>query len=243
MHELALFAGCGGGILGGKLLGWQTVCAVENDPYCIATLCQRQNDGILAPFPIWDDVRTFYGKTWRGYIDVVSGGFPCQDISCAGKGTGITGARSGLWFEMARIVREVEPRFVFVENSPALTSRGLDRVLGDLAKMGYDAQWGVLGTRNTTRICWGERIWILAQANSHNGTTRLGTNERTKRKQIFRKSESQRIPRTGSMGMAPPNRTLGMDHELAHWMDRAKAVGNGQDPTVAALAWEILTCI
>ena len=84
MNELALFAGAGGGILGGQLLGWRTVCAVENDEYARGVLLARQNDGRFDPFPIWDDVRTFDGRPWRGSADVVSGGFPCQDISSAG---------------------------------------------------------------------------------------------------------------------------------------------------------------
>src|SRR4051812_43983099 len=144
MNELHLFAGAGGGILGGMLLGHTCVCAVEIEPYCRAVLLQRQRDGILPRFPVWDDVRTFDGKPWRGRVDIVCGGFPCQDISAAGKGAGITGERSGLWGEMRRIVGEVGPRFVFVENSPVLTSRGLGTVLGDLAALGYDARWGVL---------------------------------------------------------------------------------------------------
>ena len=86
MNELALFAGAGGGILGGHLLGWRTVCAVEWEPYPASVLVARQNDKILPPFPIWDDVQTFDGKPWRGIVDVVSGGFPCQDISSAGGG-------------------------------------------------------------------------------------------------------------------------------------------------------------
>lgn len=145
LRELALFAGAGGGILGGHLLGWRTVCAVEWADYPRRVLLARQRDGMLSRFPIWDDVQTFDGNPWRGRVDVVSGGFPCQDISAAGKGAGIDGARSGMWFHMARIVREVRSRFVFVENSPMLTSRGLGRVLGDLAEMGYDAEWCVLG--------------------------------------------------------------------------------------------------
>jgi DNA (cytosine-5)-methyltransferase 1 len=164
LNELALFAGAGGGILGGKLLGWRTVCAVEWEPYAASVLVARQNDGILPPFPIWDDVQTFDGKPWRGRVDVVSGGFPCQDISSAGSGAGIDGARSGLWVEMARIIREVGPRFVFVENSPMLTSRGLGRVLGDLAAMGYDAAWGVLGAVHAGAPHKRERIWIVADA-------------------------------------------------------------------------------
>ena len=91
MNELALFAGAGGGILGGHLLGWRTVCAVEWEPYPASVLCARQNDGLLPTFPIWDDVQTFDGRPWRGIVDVISGGFPCQDISAAGKGVGIEG--------------------------------------------------------------------------------------------------------------------------------------------------------
>lgn len=96
MNELALFAGAGGGILGGALLGWSTVCACEIEKYPRSVLLARQRDGLLPRFPIWDDVTTFDGKPWRGLVDIVTGGFPCQDISCAGKGAGITGARSGL---------------------------------------------------------------------------------------------------------------------------------------------------
>src|SRR5687768_4770233 len=142
MRELALFAGAGGGILGGQLLGWETVCAVEFAPYPASVLCARQNDGLLPPFPIWDDVRTFDGHPWRGRVDVVSGGFPCQDISAAGAGAGIGGERSGLWKQFARILREAAPEWAYVENSPMLTSRGLGVVLADLAALGFDARWG-----------------------------------------------------------------------------------------------------
>jgi DNA (cytosine-5)-methyltransferase 1 len=163
MNELALFAGAGGGILGGKLLGWRTVCAVEWEPYPASVLCARQNDGLLPPFPVWDDVQTFDGEPWRGIVDVVSGGFPCQDISAAGKGTGIDGERSGMWKEMARIIHEVRPRYAFVENSPMLTSRGLGTVLGDLASMGFDARWGVLGAVDVGANHKRDRIWIVAK--------------------------------------------------------------------------------
>jgi DNA (cytosine-5)-methyltransferase 1 len=166
VNELALFAGAGGGILGGKLLGWRTVCAVERDAYAAQVLAQRQNDGILEPFPIWSDVTTFDGKQWRGIVDVISGGFPCQDISSAGKGAGITGERSGLWSEFKRIIGEVRPHFVFVENSPMLTIRGLGTVLGDLATLGFDAGWGVLSAADVGAPHLRERIWILAYAES-----------------------------------------------------------------------------
>lgn len=174
MNELALFAGAGGGILAGKLLGWRTVCAVERDAYAATVLAQRQNDGVLEPFPIWSDVCSFDGRPWHGIVDVVSGGFPCQDISAAGAGAGIDGARSGLWREMARIVREVRPRYVFVENSPMLTSRGLGRVLGDLAAMGFDAEWGVLSAAAVGAPHLRERIWIMGRAAGAGFSERAG---------------------------------------------------------------------
>ena len=154
----------GGGILGGKMLGWRTVCAVEIEKYPRSVLLQRQKDGILDKFPIWDDVRTFDGRPWRGKVDVISGGFPCQDISSAGKGLGIErGERSGLWREYARIICEVRPRYCFVENSPMLTVRGLGIVLGDLAERGYDAAWKVLSAGDCGAPHERARMWIVAK--------------------------------------------------------------------------------
>ena len=166
MNELALFAGAGGGILGGKLLGWRTRCAVEIDSKCREKLFARQRDGILERFPIWDDVKTFDGRRWRGEIDVVSGGFPCQDISSAGSGKGLEGERSGLWKEMARVISEVQPNYVLVENSPLLISRGLDIVLADLAGMGFDAEWGIISAADVGAWHLRRRTWIVAHTNS-----------------------------------------------------------------------------
>ena len=162
MNELALFAGAGGGILAGHLLGWRTVCAVEWEPYPASVLCARQNDGFLEAFPIWDDIRTFDGRPWRGIAKVISGGFPCQDISISGKGDGLEGQRSSMWYEMARVVSEVRPKYVFVENSPVLTIRGGVRVIGDLTEMGYDCKWTVMGAADVGAPHQRDRIWILA---------------------------------------------------------------------------------
>jgi DNA (cytosine-5)-methyltransferase 1 len=179
LNELALFAGAGGGILGGKLLGWRTVCAVEWDAYARDVLVARQNDGCLDPFPIWDDVQTFDGTPWRGSVDVVSGGFPCQDISAAGKGAGIEGERSGMWKHMARIIGEVLPRFVLVENSPLLVGRGLGVVIADLAQMGYDATWGIVGAHHAAAPHKRDRIWIVANASGvHDRSGNAGTSQR-----------------------------------------------------------------
>lgn len=178
MNELHLFAGAGGGILGGMLLGHSCVCAVEIEPYCRKVLLQRQRDGILPNFPIWDDVRTFDGKPWRGKVDIVCGGFPCQDISCAGKGAGIDGVRSGLWSEFARIISEVRPRYVFVENSPMLAVRGLGRVLGDLSENGYNAEWFVMGADDCGAPHRRKRMWILANSRRWSGRGDFGRESR-----------------------------------------------------------------
>lgn len=172
MNELALFAGAGGGILGGQLLGWRTVCAVERDAYAAQILAQRQNDGVLEAFPVWSDITSFDGRPWRGIVDVVSGGFPCQDISIAGGGDGLDGERSGLWKQMARIISEVRPSHAFIENSPMLTIRGLNRVLCDLAAMGFDAEWGVISAADTGAHHLRERIWIVADTNSYDSKAR-----------------------------------------------------------------------
>ena len=234
MNELALFAGAGGGILGGKLLGWRTVCAVEYDAYARRVLMARQNDGCLDPFPIWDDVRTFDGKSWRGIVDVVSGGFPCQDISAAGTGEGLEGARSGLWVEMARIIGEVEPCYVLVENSPMLTSRGLGRVLSDLAEMGYDAVWGVLGGDSAGACHHRARIWVGAYS-VRQRLQRGGKEWERFRVQALVKASSWEELST------PP--TCGGDDAVAYRGDRTRAVGNGQIPAVVQIAWGELMSI
>ncbi|MGK7164930.1 DNA cytosine methyltransferase [Pseudomonas aeruginosa] len=265
MNELALFSGAGGGILGGHLLGWRTVCAVEFEPYAASVLAARQNDGILPPFPIWDDVRTFDGRPWRGLVDVVSGGFPCQDISAAGNGAGIDGERSGLWREMARIVGEVRPRFVFVENSPLLVRRGLAVVLGDLTELGYDARWCVMGAADIGAPHQRDRIWIVANTSS-------GRRSEPSRWQVEqpRRAEAEctgeamayahcvwelqqtrgitnqrdgavkcREPRGQRKWPAEPD--VGrVAHGVASRVDRIKALGNGQVPRVAAAAFTYL---
>ena len=266
MNELALFAGAGGGILGGHLLGWRTICAVEWDAYAASILVQRQVDRCLPPFPIWDDVQTFDGRPWRGRVDVISGGFPCQDISSAGKGAGIDGERSGMWGHMARIIGQVRPEFCMVENSPLLVGRGLARVLGDLASLGYDARWGVLGARDAGAPHKRDRIWIVAHSENDGprrwkqqpksgeatGDVADPSDERPQPEEGHRELGGQRPGERGhherggggqdaaeSWWATEPD--VGrVAHGVANRVDRLKCIGNGQVPQCAALAWRIL---
>lgn len=234
MNELHLFAGAGGGILGGMLIGHTTVCAVEIEEYPRRALLQRQRDGILPKFPIWDDVRTFDGKPWRGMVDIVCGGFPCQDISSNGKGEGIAGERSGLWKEYARVISEIRPKFVFAENSPLLRTRGLDVVLRDLAFLGYDARWCVLGAGEVKAPHQRKRMWVLAYPSG--GRLEWRVNK-------ARQQPSQLVAQqwVGETAEQAASRLLGMDDGMANRVGRIKAAGNGQVPQVARLAWELMT--
>ncbi|WP_259881770.1 DNA cytosine methyltransferase [Klebsiella pneumoniae] len=249
MNELALFAGAGGGILGGHLLGWRTVCAVERDAYAAQVLAQRQNDGILQPFPIWSDVCSFDGKPWRGIVDIVSGGFPCQDISAAGKGAGINGEKSGLWRHMARIIGEVRPRFVLVENSPMLVRRGLALVIGDLAQMGYDAKWGRISALDTGAPHDRDRIWIVGEVMDN------AISERFEPGRVYHREDDRNQSGTaGEYTIQNPNICTATGYDnwpdepgmgrvangVAHRVDRIKALGNGQVPRVAATAFSLL---
>ena len=261
MNELALFAGAGGGILGGHLLGWRTVCAVEWEPYPASVLAARQNDGLLPAFPIWDDVRTFDGRPWRGIVDVVSGGFPCQDISAAGAGAGIDGERSGLWREMARIIGEVRPRHVLVENSPLLVGRGLVRVLADLAEMGFDVRWGVVGASDVGAPHRRDRCWVVSYAA---GEQHQGAPHAERRKagaELFSDTDGERQQKLHAASLADKARQYSggfvaergdgwwitepdvgrVANGVAARVDRLKAIGNGQVPQCAAEAWRILT--
>lgn len=238
LRTLHLFAGAGGGLLADALTGHTPVCAVEINAYCQQVLSARQNDGHLPWFPIFPDVRKFDGRPWRGLVDAVCGGFPCQDISIAGKGAGIDGERSGLWSEMARIIGEVRPRFVDVENSPKLTRRGLGRVLGDLAALGYDASWMCFGAGDASAEHDRQRIWVAAEM-AHPECERCGAQEQ--RCEAHRPQAYGPTGWTGRPGGWPAEPGMGrMAHGLAHRVDRLKALGNGQVPRVAATALSIL---
>jgi DNA (cytosine-5)-methyltransferase 1 len=180
LTHLSLFAGIGGIDLGLSRAGSRCVGMVEIDPFCRAVLAKN-----FPGVPLFQDVRSFDARAFAGSVDLVAGGFPCQDISVAGKGAGIDGARSGLWSEMLRVVREVRPAWVLAENVPALRTRGADRVLGDLEGEGY-ACWPLLvGAGDVGAPHRRQRVWIVAHAGlpdpaspSTNGRPRGSLNSR-----------------------------------------------------------------
>lgn len=157
LKVLDLFSGIGGFSLGlERTGGFKTVAFCEIDPFCRKVLKKHWPD-----VPIYEDIRSLDGSGITA--DVITGGFPCQDISLANRNaTGISGERSGLWREYARLIGEIRPRYVIVENSPALRFRGLGRVLGDLAGLGYDAEWRCYGAVHFGAQHERRRIWILA---------------------------------------------------------------------------------
>lgn len=286
MRSLHLFAGAGGGLLADLVLGHTPIGAVEINPYCCNVLRARRDDGWFPGLAVHEiDMRDFDPSEYAGRVDIVAGGFPCQDISAAGKGAGITGERSGLWSEFARIVRVVRPRYAFIENSPMLTLRGLDVVLADLAALGMDAVWKVISAAQAGAPHRRERIWILANARGgrcgevggcnvahSNGVRELQPQGRECDQRGWAGNGGQAVPDTdtprlhrrcevgqsatgwqsapggghdatgcggGEWWQSEPS--LGrVAHGVAHRVDRLKALGNGQVPIQAALAWKML---
>jgi len=240
LRSFHLFSGAGGGILADLILGHEVIGACEIEKYPRDVLLARQRDGILPDFPIWDDVCTLDGKPWRGSVDILCGGFPCQDISAAGKGAGISGERSGLWKEYARLIGEMRPQFVFAENSPLLRTRGLGVVLEDLAALGYNARWGVLGARDVGAPHKRDRMWVLAYTLSE------GLERQRQPKESCQEWQGRECAKEMCQGFWEDSisEVARMDDGMADRVDRAKrfkAIGNGQTPQCAAMAFSILS--
>lgn len=219
LRELALFAGAGGGLLAGLLLGWRCVCAVEYDEHCARVLMQRQDDGLLEPFPVWRDVRTFDARAWAGRVDIVSGGFPCQAYSSAARGGNVA---DDLWPEMRRIVATAAPRYVFAEN---VQERAIDAAADDLEAMGYAVKCLSLSAADVGADHLRRRYWLLAHADLHGELLSA------------QHAEVAQLPglRCG-VWEAEPDESRVADG-LADRVERLAATGNGQVPAVAAAAF------
>jgi DNA (cytosine-5)-methyltransferase 1 len=180
MKILDLFSGIGGFSLGLERAGMKTVAFCEVDPACRQVLKKH-----WPHVPIFEDVKTLTSKDIHDTVDVICGGFPCQDISVAGRGAGLAGERSGLWYEYHRLIEEIRPRYVIIENVAALRSRGLDAVLGGLAALGYDAEWHCIPASAVGAPHQRDRVWVVAYPNydgrygAKNGQSDLSGNDRS----------------------------------------------------------------
>ena len=165
MRALSLFSGIGGIDLALEDYA-TTVGYVEINKYAQSVLLSRMVDGSINTAPIHRDITRLDGRKLRGHVELIFGGFPCQDISVAGRGEGLDGERSGLFFEICRLIKEIQPVFIFLENVPAIRTRGLDVVLKELAALGYDCRWTVISASSVGACHKRDRWFLLAHANS-----------------------------------------------------------------------------
>ncbi len=244
MNELALFAGAGGGILGARLLGWRTVCAVEIDPRRRESLLRRQEEGHIEPFPIWDDIRTFHAGLIAGEkVDVITAGFPCQPWSTIGPAEGRDSPKN-LWPETVRVIREVEPEWCLLENVTGLLNHEyFGQILQDLAEGGRCVRWDCVPASALGAPHPRDRVWIVANAKEQRWPWVLRRITQGVAGAIWpqnsldsRCDTVQRLEeRLGESSV------FGTPYGRAAGVDRLGAAGAMQVPAVVRTAWELLT--
>lgn len=241
MKYLSLYSGVGCGDLGLQtFLGWESLGYVEWDRFCCELLEQRIKDGFLSDAPVFQgDIREWfnagYRKLYKGKVDCITAGFPCQPFSAAGKQQGKDDARN-MWPITAAIIDEIRPKFCLLENVPALVSfEYFTEILQSLAGCGYDIKWDVLSASPLVDQKDGKRLWILGAASSI-GLERLGNEEFNNNSETIERNFSRLV------GNPTPRIRRGRDG-LANYMDRIKALGNGQVPTMAAIAFKGLSTV
>lgn len=228
IRGLALCAGGAGLELGLRLaLGrqYRTVCYVERESFAASILVARMEDQTLDQAPVWDDLTTFDGRPWRGAVDLVSAGFPCQPVSVAGKRRGTADER-WLWPHVARIIREVEPRIVFLENVPGLRKH-LGDVLGALAYLGYAAEWDVFSAADAGASHLRKRIFILAHR-EHAGSWPLLADPRRGSNDAHQSWRLQRESRNGASGPSASSAVVGVAHNSG-LEGRSQSIGESPD--------------
>lgn len=171
-----LFAGAGGGLLADLILGHTPIVAVEWEPYACQVLRERAAEGWFPNLQVWEgDVRLFDPSEYAGRVDCIHAGFPCQDISVAGKQAGVVPeTRSGLYREVLRIAGVVRPSYLFLENVSAIVTNGLGTVLADIAALGYDSEWLCLRASDCGANHHRDRWWLLADSEHHGLSRRRG---------------------------------------------------------------------
>lgn len=237
LHVLDLFSGIGGFSLGlERTGGFKTVAFCEIEPFCRRVLNKHWPE-----VPIYPDVRELTAERLAAdgiAVDVICGGFPCQDISTAGKGAGIEGERSGLWSEYARLVGELRPRFVIVENVAALLGRGLDKVLGDLAEIGFDAEWHCIPASAVGAPHRRDRLWLVAYSDSYGHPNSMRANAvlaRSKDFEQWRRGLDELGAGDGIERDSSYPRIVRAVHGIPAWSHRLKALGNAVIPQIPEL--------
>lgn len=197
LNGLDLFSGYGGITL--ALSEWvRPLAYCEIDKYAQGILLSRMAEGKLPVAPIWNDVNTFDSTVFGEQIDIVYGGFPCQDISIAGAGKGLAGERSGLFYEVCRLVEEINPKFVFLENVPAIRTRGLREVVREFTDMGYDCRWTRVSAESVGAPHRRERWFFLAHAKGDDGRGELRDLSKTNEGQLESEEQYQNTSRESS---------------------------------------------
>jgi DNA (cytosine-5)-methyltransferase 1 len=223
LKVLDLFSGIGGFSLGFHWAGFRTIAFCEQDPFCREIL-ERHWPGV----PIFPDIRTLPAGRLRPWV--VCGGFPCQDVSLAGRGAGLLGARSGLWAAMRDAVASSRPRWVVVENVPGLRSRGADRVIADLAALGYRSWPLVVGAVHSGAPHRRRRLFLLARR-----IVADSASPRLEMRQPGAAPPPPRLPveRCGGWPAEPGIRRVA--DGFPGRVDRVRALGNAVVPQVAAM--------
>ena len=271
MRELSLFSGIGCGVLGTKTLGWRTIGYVEFNEYCQQVLAQRIKDGILDRAPIFGDINSFIesgcADQYRGFIDVLSAGFPCQPFSVAGRERAERDDRNQ-WTTTLDTIRRTQPRYCLLENVPGLLSRKhryFEKILKDLSESGYDAKWKVIPASELGAPHKRDRLWIRATlsnpnprhsiqpnqtlqagwSTSYNGCENVSNpdSERGCLRETHRQDAEDvgESPRSSGFGWWSSEPSVGRVVDgCTNRVQRLKALGNGQVPIVARTAWEIL---
>ena len=230
----SLFAGIGGFDLAARWMGWRTAWVSEIDPYASTILAKHFPDA-----PNHGDITRMDGRAIEP-VDILVGGFPCQDISLIGKGAGITGHRSGLWTHYARLIDEIRPSYVVAENVSALRSRGLETVLGDLTALGYDAEWHCIPAAYVGAPHRRDRIWIIAyrggsglEGHAGNG----GAAEREAASGPIATGDLRGREDAGRWWKNEPGLAR-VVHGVPSYVDRVRCLGNAIVPQVAHLLFQ-----
>jgi DNA (cytosine-5)-methyltransferase 1 len=233
LNGLDLFSGIGGFTL--ALSKWvRPIAYCEIEPYCQSVLLQKMWEGSLPKAPIWEDIWTFDGKPLKGGVDIIYGGFPCQDISVAGLGKGLEGKRSRLFFEIVRLAKEIKPQFLFLENVPAILTRGGIRVAEEITTRGYDCRWTIVSAAEVGAPQRANFRWFLLSktkgepARTLQGETGRSRQGATRGNHSTNRRQNRWKPESGMDRVA---------NGVPYQMDRIKCLGNAVVPLQAKEAF------